>query len=52
MTASERRRLEKLEALKRESHITTQGAQKEESSGVKAARREELARCAAWKRWN
>lgn len=46
MTVSdrERLRLEKLEAAKRECHITAEDARREEGAGPEAAYREELAR--------
>jgi hypothetical protein len=49
MRRSDRERMEKLKALKRESGISIQSAQREERVGPKAAYREELARRAHWR---
>lgn len=51
MTASdrERARLEKLEALKAENHITPEDARREDGCGPRSARREELAARPSWK---
>jgi hypothetical protein len=51
VTASDKAREEKLAAIKAEHSLSEESARKEQNTGPAAARREELARCTAWKRW-